>query len=344
MNDSPNLPFLFAILGFGLLYLAWRAVRRRKIISSTGKENSTSDLEYYIMVLGAVSGGLILLLLAGIGFYEQRGIWIFLSYLAIVSGLSWWIYRFRKLKAQAGLHLKKAFIPGQRSRLDSTISQKWALAAVALVSQVSGRDHKTLGGRPLTPSNLRKARKKLRREWDIRDQEDFDEIQDWLLETGHRAEFLELIERIMGRPDTEVQAYLDEVNKGGYDFRSKTERKEETCRVELIQQEGKELKRRGFLAWDYIRYIDNCRLGYLAGYLEEEAAWDNIQSVAQVLQSRYDSWRELGETFIHARVFWSCVEDRRNGIRYERTFRKLLKNAKSPWVKIPWETPLYSRK
>ena len=337
------MPFLFAALGVGLVYLAWRAIRRRKIINYAGTERSTKDLEYYATVLGTFSGGIILLLLAGIGFYEQYGIWILLAYVAILSALGWWVYRFRKLKAQAGERLKKAFIPGKKSKLDSTISQKWALATVALISQVRGRDHHTLGGKPLTPSNHRKAKKRLRREWDIRDEEDFDEIQEWLLEKGHRSEFLELIERILGRPESEIQAYLDEVDRGGYDFKSKIERKEERCRVEMIQEEGRELKKRGFMAWDYIRYIDNCRLGYLAGYIEEEAAWDNIQSVAQVLQSRYDSWRELGETFIHARIFWSCVEDRKNGIRYERALRKLLNDSKSPWVKTPWATPLYSR-
>ena len=332
-------PLFIALAGTFLLFLGYRAIRKRKMLSSAGTEQDTKTFNYYLKVTGSLVGGMLALIIAGIGFYESYGVWTLISYGLIVLAIVWWIYKFRWLKLATGKRLKRTFLP-QKSQAESATPRLWALASIALLSLVNGRDHETLGGSEPSLSSEKRARKRLRKDWDIRTQEDFDEIQEWLLDTGHRSEFNELIEKIMNSSKEEVEAHLDEIDQ---ELNSKTERAEEYAKVEMIQERGAELKSKGFLAWDYLRYMDNCRAGYLAGYLEEGDAWDQLLSVAQVLQSRYDSWQELGETYLLSREFWSVVEENKNGKLYHRSLRKLLHDPKSPWNRLAWDVPLYSR-
>ena len=108
----------------------------------------------------------------------------------------------------------------------------------------------------------------------------------------------------------------------------------------MVTREYERLGAKGLIGWDYARYVSLCRWGYVAGYLSEDEAWVRIMKAARLLQQTYGSWRELGENYLIGREFWSPAQTARNGQLYEATFQRLVSDPQSPWVRLPWRTPL----
>lgn len=340
MSENNLSPYVIVAIGVFLFYLGLRAIRKKKILGSQGTDLGLKDPSYYLKVLVAFAGAVLIFWWAGIEFHQTGG-WLYTSlYFFALCGIIWWLIRFNKIRTAAKQGLKNAIIPTVYKKVKVDSPNMWSMAAIAMLTQVRGRKYTLLGGAAPSQSSLTAAKKILKKEWDIRDTEDFDEIQDWLLTVGHREEFHELIEKIMHSSHSEVQQYLGEVAQGEHGVETKTEKQEENFRVELILEKGSTLKNQGFLAWDQLRYMENCGLGFLAGYLDEPTAWENINSVAQVLQSRYDSWEDLGDAYLMAREFWSVIDYRKTGKTFEKVFARLLRDKKSPWNQVPWEMDL----
>lgn len=340
MNDTTLSPYLIVAIGVFLFYLGLRAIRKKKIIGSQGTDLGLKNPEYYFKVFGAFVGAAVTFLLAGRVFHQAGG-WLNTSfYLLVLTGIIWWLIRFNKIRTAAKIGLKQAIVPKMYKKVPADSPNMWSLAATAMLTRAKGKKFNLLGGMEPGNAAMKYAQKRLKKEWDIRDVEDFDEIQDWLLTVGHREEFHELIEKIMNSSHEEVTQYLGEVAQGDYEMYSKAERQEERFRVEMIQDQGSLLKNQGFIAWDQLRYMENCGLGFLAGYLEEEMAWSNLNSVAQVVQSRYDSWEDLSDAYLMAREFWSVVDYKKTGKLLEKITNRLLSDKKSPWKQIPWEMSL----
>lgn len=340
MSDNSLSPYIIVAIGVFLFYLGLRAVRKKKIMGSQGTDLGLKNPEYYFKVLISFLGSILIFFWAGREFHQAGG-WLNLSfYVIVLAGIIWWLIRFNKIKTAAKEGIKQAMIPRVYRKIQTDSPNMWSMAAIAMLTRVKGRKYTLLGGEEPGPSSLKYAKKRLKNEWDIRDAEDFNEIQDWLLTVGHRAEFHDLIEKIMNSSHAEIQQYLGEVDQGEHGISNKIERQEEHFRVKMIQEQGSMLKNQGFLAWDQLRYIENCGLGYLAGYLDEETTWENINSVAQVLQSRYDSWEDLGDAYLMAREFWSVVDFKKTGKTYEKVFSRLLTDKKSPWNQIAWDMSL----
>ena len=66
----------------------------------------------------------------------------------------------------------------------------------------------------------------------------------------------------------------------------------------------------------------------------------NLNSVAKALQSRYDSWKDMGEAYLMGREFWSAIDYSKKGRLYEKTLNRLLSDKRSPWNQIKWDMPL----
>ena len=340
MNEPGFSPYLIAALGIFLFYLGLRALRQKKMVGSEGKEQGLRNPEYYVKLLGSFLGAGLVFFWAGTEFHKMGG-WLYSSSFALLTvGILWWLIRFNKIRNSAKAGLRSAMLPRMYSKAKENSPNMWSMAALALLYRVQNRKLYVLGGAQLSNSSMKYARKRLKKEWDIQDQEDFDEVQDWLITEGHRTEFLELIHRIMNSSQSEIQDYIAEVNRGEHAMSTKTEMAEERARVEMIEEDGSKLKNQGFMAWDQLRYMENCGLGYLAGYLDEETAWENLNSVAKALQSRYDSWKDMGEAYLMGREFWSAIDYSKKGRMYEKTLNRLLSDKRSPWNQIKWDMPL----
>lgn len=110
---------------------------------------------------------------------------------------------------------------------------------------------------------------------------------------------------------------------------------EQGHRQEMTKRTGEAPER--FLAWDLGRYVSVAGYGFVAGYLTEAEAWGMILSAAQILQKQFNSWQELGESYIHGREVWSEDKDG------NADFRKLMKELLAPgglWQQLDWATPL----
>jgi len=340
MNEPGFSPYLIAALGIFLFYLGLRAVRQKKVVGSEGKDQGLRNPEYYVKLLGSFLGAGLVFFWAGTEFHKMGG-WLYTSLFSLLTlGILWWLIRFNKIRSSAKAGLRSAMLPRRYSKAKENSPNMWSMAALALLYRVQNRKLYVLGGAQLSNSSMKYARKRLKKEWDIQDQEDFDEVQDWLITEGHRTEFLELIHRIMNSSQSDIQDYIAEVNRGEHAMSTKTEMAEERARVEMIEEEGSKLKNQGFMAWDQLRYMENCGLGYLAGYLDEETAWENLNSVAKALQSRYNSWKDMGEAYLMGREFWSAIDYRKKGRLYEKTLNRLLSDKRSPWNQIKWDMPL----
>ena len=91
-------------------------------------------------------------------------------------------------------------------------------------------------------------------------------------------------------------------------------------------------------AWDLVRYINLCRLGYAVHFLTEDEAWSRVMPGARTLQQLFSSWRELGRSYLIRREQWAQRDDwNANG---DYVYRQLLWRKTSPWRRIPWNLDL----
>ncbi|MEL6134248.1 MAG: DUF1266 domain-containing protein [Bacteroidota bacterium] len=338
-------PILLALLGTWFLIQARRAMKRKQI-KGVKAEKSSNQLGYYRILSAYLISGILLWVFA-LGLYYQVYGWegVSLSLLALVStGLLIW----QSKKIQQWLWAKaKSSVPKVRKKKEKlTIdphAKNWALATAAIFSRVKGWEYTTLAGSPPNPLQQKTARRKLAKEWDIQKAEDLEETIEWLRETGHRHEFHDIIQRVGLFSKEEKDLYLQEISEGKYDVTDPEDQEEERHRVELIYENTHNIRFLSFIAWDFLRLIDVVRMGIRADMIDEKNAWSHILSAAQVLQSRYDSWQEMGEQFVYAREFWSIVETRKEGKIYDKAVKELLRDPESPWNQLEWGLSLYKR-
>ena len=209
-------------------------------------------------------------------------------------------------------------------------AQEWALATSALLTSRNRERHDILGGVGRTPGNAERARKLLAEWWGTRTRDDLIGSLQWVETEGHRTRFAEMGQELSRASSDEVAALV----------RHPRMNEERRRQVNIVMREHDRLGSKGLLGWDYARYVSLCRWGYVAGYLSEDEAWPRIMKAARVLQQTFGSWRDLGENYLIGREFWSPSQTATNGHLYEETFQRLLSDPQSPWIRLPWKTPL----
>jgi hypothetical protein len=152
----------------------------------------------------------------------------------------------------------------------------------------------------------------------------------WLDNEGHRRDFKQWGEKIQTLTKDEYEKLLIENQNN-----DKTLNK-----IKVAAAYYKILGDKSLLGWDYGRYISLCRWGYLAGYLSEEEAWQKIMPVARLLQSKFDSWQDLGQNHLIGRYFWSYKQAKQDSWKFEDAYMRLLDMPSSPWNRLPWDMDL----
>lgn len=353
MENPFYITLALAFGGYLLFVMIYRGILLRRVMGITGRK-TPEDVSYYVILIGFALACVLLLTIAGTRFHKDHGWWGVVGYVAVFLGLFWFTLRFRRLMRGAvqgmsspisfNLRRRKSQRSSGRSEPEGPTPRMWTMAAVSLISKVEGKDYFLLGGAELLPKKIKNAQKRLRKHWDITDEDRFAEECEWLFDYGHRKEFHDMIQKVSTFSDEEVQNYLQEIEEGKYGMSTKELKEDEKHRVEMARNNQHNIRYLSFVAWDYLRYISLTREGYLAEYIDEPEAWNQIFSAAQILQSRYDSWVEMSKAFTISREFWSFSETKRDGIVYKRSLRQLQEDEKSPWNSIAWELPLYSRK
>jgi hypothetical protein len=215
----------------------------------------------------------------------------------------------------------------------NTITQRqaWALACAAVLTERNHSRHDLLGTKYRTQKNIRDCKRFLVvTGWDIKNQADLLDSLTWVDNGGHRKDFKRWGQKVRTLTDEEYRKLLVE-------HRTDVEI---LNRIKVAAQYYDALGDKGLFGWDYSRYICLCRWGYMAGYLSEEQAWKKIMPVAKLIQSKFDSWQDLGQNYLIGRQFWSYEETKIWGYQYEDACLRLLDMPSSPWNKLPWDMDL----
>jgi hypothetical protein len=87
-------------------------------------------------------------------------------------------------------------------------------------------------------------------------------------------------------------------------------------------------------AWDMVRGVDLLRMGFAAGYLDEDDCWEAIRQVALVLQQHYKSWEELGTAFERGMNAWQDQRGQTDPNERGRVQRNLPVLRSEIWPKV----------
>ena len=131
----------------------------------------------------------------------------------------------------------------------------------------------------------------------------------------------------------EVAAARRQLLLAAWEIRSRQDLCEE---IEKLLKDDRDPARIG---WNFPRVINLARLGYAAGYLQEDEAWGYIAPAAERIQKTFSSWQEVGQVYLKTRAAWysNYVSDRRQA---EWAYRVLVNDQNSPWRKYPWNLDL----
>lgn len=217
----------------------------------------------------------------------------------------------------------------------------WPLAAGAMLAIQHGwKAPMDLYGGPVSARQAKRARRYLKRKWDITDGESWQETADWLLEEGQRLAFQNEIARLVQMDDAQRVVYLTHVDAGEVSSEDEADKMELHARIAWIEQEGPELLHRSFMGWDMLRLIDLSRWALRAGWIEEETTEGYLMAAAQALQQRCHGWEEAQRQYLAGFRFWSDPTYQAQKEAYEKIIQRLLKHRKSPWRRVPWELQL----
>lgn len=346
-EKKPEWILLWLLAALICYLLARRALRTGKAASIAGGEVGRTHISYYLSLLAYLFAGLAALALALIQFHRSYGRgWLFAA-LALLVLAAWGIYRVRRRPPRPAQWLQERLARAKpqapraetKPQAAAPPQPSWPEAALALQAAVKG--FRFPAGFPLPgPREESAALRALRKDWDIEDEDSFEQTVEWLFEEGHRREFHELIDKVSALSEEETEAYRAEIAEGLYGLDTEAEQEEELNRVEMIRSNEEGIRYASFIAWDFLRLLDLYRLGFLAGFMEGKEAQGRMMAACQVLQSRYDSWDEMGRQFLLARRFWSVVEMRRDESAWERAYQRLCHQEDSLWKRVPWQQAL----
>ncbi len=99
--------------------------------------------------------------------------------------------------------------------------------------------------------------------------------------------------------------------------------------VESLKQAGKESA-----AWDMVRAVDLIRMGFAAGYLDEDDCWEKVRQVALELQKHHTSWEELGTSFERGMHGWQDSRNITDANERSRVQRNLPILRSQVWPKV----------
>jgi hypothetical protein len=206
----------------------------------------------------------------------------------------------------------------------------WALGCAAVLTERNHDSHALLGGCGLSGRDIKEKTQILSEAWGIDSREDLFDRLACIEGGGHRVKF-----QMWG-------AYTSSLSEEEYREVLNSDQSDADTRQQMMiaRKYYKDLGDKSLYGWDYSRYIRLCRWGYVAGYITEDEAWNQIIPVARTLQRKFDSWRDLGRNYLIGRRFWSGQETERSGWECEDAFRRLLDMRSSPWNRYDWDMDL----
>ena len=212
----------------------------------------------------------------------------------------------------------------ENERLNYSKEQKqWGLATSAVLTRCNRHDFFSLTGVADNKQGTKDAKYILSNCWSVYSRAQLINTLQSLTEKGHRASY-QMIRREFKKPPEERE--LDFIN---------------VSRIAFVEKYSEQqLGEHPLMGWDLARVISLARWGVSSGYLEKNEAWDWIMPAAQKIQKTYSSWKEVGESYLLGREFWSVSQMRKNGYDHQQAVFWLTSNEHSPWKQFDWNLDL----
>lgn len=165
----------------------------------------------------------------------------------------------------------------------------------------------------------------------------------------NREECIETLQRLYNgmhnKAYLELKYGLDAMTDEQFNEIIKSSKINDRVKVEMnfVKKYDEELGDRGIIGWDWSRMVSVAGWGYLAGYLSYEEATEIIMNVAQSVQKHFDSWDDIGLSYVRGYEFWSgeSVDEQGSATAYRMDIhKKLLSYANSPYNTLPWDMSL----
>lgn len=178
---------------------------------------------------------------------------------------------------------------------------RWFNASYAVLTDLNNWDYTRFGGMELTDSNQSLIQQLLDQWWGVTDRTTADETLDWILEEGHRIEFVD------------TMAFLEETGIGDVEEDARTawildnfDVSDEEAQV-YADCYGAYLERgeNCIAGWDYCRALNLMGYYYEAGYYTEEEALDKSLEIAQIAQPLFRSWDDLIDSYMWGYEYWA---------------------------------------
>lgn len=180
----------------------------------------------------------------------------------------------------------------------------------------------------------RRLNKGLNEYWGVYNSDTALSTLEWLKNDGHRI-FFDKIYSILTTEDqanwkNSVNDYFGEESDKAYDFLKKLSDTVEELKGEDNIPESSFQK--GILAWDMGRMVVVARMCYDKKFIDKETAWNYINHALTNSKGQFNSWKELGDSYIIGRAMWSGNDMMLPGLK--GIAQDLLTKEESPWKKI----------
>lgn len=195
------------------------------------------------------------------------------------------------------------------STVETTDTILWINGTYAVLTAVNSQDYTVFGTMPANEETMASQQSMLSEWWDITDRASADETLDWLMNEGHRADFVEEMELLtqVGLADLPAEERVDFL-LDNYDFT------EEEAQQYVQLYNGYEEKGEDVMSgWDYSRMASVLSSCYIAGYYTETEALDKALEAAKIIQQKFDSWDSFIDSYMLGYEYWAgeSSEERR---------------------------------
>ncbi len=186
---------------------------------------------------------------------------------------------------------------------------RWFNAAYAVLTDLNGWDYTQFGGMEATDANKRLTQQLLDEWWGVTDRATADETLQWILEEGHRLEFVDMMQYLeeCGIAEVEADSRLDFMLEN-FDIEPEVAEMYANC-YGAYTERGENC----IAGWDYCRALNLMSYYYVAGYYTEEEALDKSLEIAQTVQPLFTSWDDLIDSYMYGYEYWAeeSSDDRR---------------------------------
>lgn len=232
----------------------------------------------------------------------------------------------------------------------STLKQKdvdcdtlqWFNATYAMFVYSQGNDYHYIGGFN-DESNSRKdyLKDQLEKSWGIIDRKTAIETLSWLATEGHATGYAEAVQMMDmgGMLSCSEEALAEYFSMAVEQQQISTEDAEYVKEYYLHLRNVNDIcQDNGIDGWDYCRMMQISGNSYFAGFITLEECLSIQLAVAQAIQSQFDSWQELNDSYYYGYSYWAYGS-------YMVSFRKdaydrLAAEEDSPWKVLDFNMPL----